>query len=189
MFLFPSICFWKKYYFLFFTLEIFITLRFTYLYHSFRFYLYSFIIFLSFFLYIFLKNYYTKTKKMIFHYSNAILFYFSISLKISLRSYMFLLTHIIFIIFIFNYFFKCFIFSKFQPHLTFFILFDVFVHVHGGCNECYYFNWLLLFFPSWTDKRSEFSTSTYFIYVCIKLTPFLFNLWISHQQRNKCFTL
>ena len=142
MFLFPSICFWKKYYFLFFTLEIFITLRFTYLYHSFRFYLYSFIIFLSFFLYIFLKNYYTKTKKMIFHYSNAILFYFSISLKISLRSYMFLLTHMIFIIFYYIYFqlfFQMFYFFKIPTS------FNLFYSLWCLCPCTWWVQWMLLF--------------------------------------------
>jgi len=53
----------------------------------------SFFLFLSlfFYLYFFLKNYYTKTKKMIFHYSNYNIVSFSTTLKIILRSYIFLL--------------------------------------------------------------------------------------------------
>jgi hypothetical protein len=62
---------------------------------------------------------------MIFHYSNAILFYFSTLLKISLRSYIFLLTYMIFIIFYYIYFqlfFQMFYSFKIKHTLFMFVL-------------------------------------------------------------------
>jgi hypothetical protein len=54
-FLFFTLCFWKKYYFLFFKLEIFITLHLVYFHHLFCSYLHSFVIFLFFFFTLFWK--------------------------------------------------------------------------------------------------------------------------------------
>jgi hypothetical protein len=81
----------KKYCFLFFTLWIFITLHLSYLYHSFCSYLYSFIICFK----IIIK----RLRKWCFNIAIAILFYFFATLKINLRSYMFLLTYMIFTMF------------------------------------------------------------------------------------------
>jgi hypothetical protein len=99
--LFPSffliIFLGKNIIFLFFTLGIFITLHLTYLYLFFCSYLNSFVIF---FPYIFFKKIIIqKLRKLCFSVAITILFYFSNTLKISLRSYMSLLTHIIFTIF------------------------------------------------------------------------------------------
>jgi len=60
-FFFLTLFFWKKEYFLFFTLGIFITLYLTYLYNLFCSYLYSFVTFPLFSLhFFFLKKYYTN---------------------------------------------------------------------------------------------------------------------------------
>ena len=69
VFLFFSLHFFIKILFLFFTLWIFNTLYLIYLYHSFYSYLYYFVKIFPYTL--FLKNYYTKTKEIVFHYSNC----------------------------------------------------------------------------------------------------------------------
>jgi hypothetical protein len=88
--------------FFIFTLWIFITLHITYLYHFYCSYHYSFVFwFFNFFLTCFFlkKQYYTKTNKILFHSSNCNIISLLCSLKISLRFYLFLLTHVIFTMF------------------------------------------------------------------------------------------
>jgi hypothetical protein len=80
--------FGKKYYFLFFTLGIFITLYLTYLHHSFCFYLQFFVIYIFsfkkiiFFTFFSLKNYYIKIKEIVFNCNNCNIVLFSITLKL-----------------------------------------------------------------------------------------------------------
>jgi len=90
---FPLIFFFgKKILFsIFYTLLIFITLYLSYLYYSFCSYLYSFIICFK----IIIK----RLRKWCFNIAIGILFHSFVTLKISLWSYMFLLTHMIFTMF------------------------------------------------------------------------------------------
>jgi hypothetical protein len=86
----------KKCYFLFVTLRIFIT---SYLAYSYcHYFIICFIIF-SFLSTLKKKLLYKDFRKMCYNVAIVILFYFSITLKTSLRSYGCLLTHMIFTIF------------------------------------------------------------------------------------------
>jgi len=88
----------KKYYFFIFYIVNFITLHLTYLYHFFCFYLYLFLICFVILFIFFLKNYYTKTKKIVFHCNNCNIVPSFTMLKISLKYYMFFLIYMIFTI-------------------------------------------------------------------------------------------